>query len=145
MMPPRRRRLGGRQGVKESHGISLDRPPRCRKRINRAATSFRFPARAPALPAHRAVPNRAEAGTCGLHSDGRPIFPDDANGHRNLTAAAGAGFCGILTTFSSFGYETIRMAEDGNRLAAVLHAAASIIIALGAAYCGMALAHAITA
>ena len=59
---------------------------------------------------------------------------------RRVTAAAGAGFCGTLATFSTFGYETIRMAEDGNRLAA-----ASIIIALGAAYCGMVLAHAITA
>ena len=38
-----------------------------------------------------------------------------------------------------------RRAEDGGRLAAVLNAAAGIITALGAAYCGMALAHAITA
>ena len=38
-----------------------------------------------------------------------------------------------------------RRAEDGGRLAAVLNAAASIINAVGAAYCGMVLAHAITA
>jgi len=37
------------------------------------------------------------------------------------------------------------MAGDVDRLAAVLNAAASIIIALGAACCGMALARAITA
>lgn len=62
-----------------------------------------------------------------------------------MTAAAGAGSCGTLTTFPTFGYETIRMAGDVDRLAAVLNAAASIIIALGAACCGMALARAITA
>ena len=49
-----------------------------------------------------------------------------------------------LATLTTFGYETIRMAEEGG-LAAVLNAAASIITALDAAYCGMALAHPITA
>ena len=41
MMPPRRRGLRGRQVVKESHGASLDRPPWCRKRINRAPRGTR--------------------------------------------------------------------------------------------------------
>jgi len=50
-----------------------------------------------------------------------------------------------LATLTTFGYDTIRMAEEGARLAAVLNAAASIITALDAAYCGMALAHPITA
>jgi CrcB protein len=73
------------------------------------------------------------------------VFVAAMPAHTGVTAAAGAGFCGTLATFSTFGYETIRMAEDGARLAAVLNAAASVITALGAAYCGMALAHPITA
>jgi CrcB protein len=62
-----------------------------------------------------------------------------------VMAAAGTGFCGALTTYSTFGYETLRLAEDGARTYAALNAIAGIIAALGAAYCGMALAQALTA
>jgi CrcB protein len=65
--------------------------------------------------------------------------------HTSVMALAGTGFCGALTTYSTFGYETLRLAEDGARLYAGLNAAASIIAGLGAAYCGMAVAQAITA
>ncbi|MFI0451853.1 fluoride efflux transporter CrcB [Actinomadura sp. 6N118] len=58
-------------------------------------------------------------------------------------ALAGTGFCGALTTYSTFGYETLRLAEDGARTYAVLNAAVSITAGLGAAYCGMALAQAL--
>jgi fluoride exporter len=59
-------------------------------------------------------------------------------------AFAGTGFCGALTTYSTFGYETLRLAEDGARFYAVLNAGASVAGGLGAAYCGMALAQAFT-
>jgi CrcB protein len=61
-----------------------------------------------------------------------------------MMALAGTGFCGALTTYSTFGYETMRLAESGARFFAVANAAASIIAGLGAAYCGMAVAQAIT-
>ncbi|MFI0350796.1 fluoride efflux transporter CrcB [Actinomadura sp. 9N407] len=61
-----------------------------------------------------------------------------------VMALAGTGFCGALTTYSTFGYETLRLAEDGARTVALLNVAASIAGGLGAAYCGMVLAEALT-
>lgn len=61
-----------------------------------------------------------------------------------LMALAGSGFCGALTTYSTFGYETLRLAESGARFLAFANVAASVVGGLGAAYCGMALAQAAT-
>jgi CrcB protein len=44
----------------------------------------------------------------------------------------GTGFCGALTTFSTFGYETLRLVEDGSYSQAALNAAVSILLGLGA-------------
>jgi CrcB protein len=63
--------------------------------------------------------------------------------HPGLMAFAGTGFCGALTTYSTFGYETVRLAQSGARTLAVLNVGASILAGLGAAYCGMALAQAL--
>ncbi|RFU42042.1 fluoride efflux transporter CrcB [Actinomadura logoneensis] len=60
-----------------------------------------------------------------------------------LMALAGTGFCGALTTYSTFGYETVRLAETGARPAAVLNVVASIGAGLGAAWTGMVLAQAL--
>jgi fluoride exporter len=62
----------------------------------------------------------------------------------SLMAFAGTGFCGALTTYSTFGYETVRLAQSGARTMALLNVGASILAGLGAAYCGMALAQALT-
>ena len=64
-------------------------------------------------------------------------------GHGAADTVTGTAFCGAFTTYSTFSYETLRLAEDRAYLFAVLNAAASIIAALGAAYFGMAIAHAI--
>lgn len=58
-------------------------------------------------------------------------------------AGAGTGLCGALTTYSTFGYETLRLVEDGAGHYAVFNAAASIGAGLGAAFCGMAVAQAV--
>jgi fluoride exporter len=52
------------------------------------------------------------------------------------TALLGTGFCGGFTTFSTFAYETVALAEDGAAPMAVVNALASVGLALGAAFAG---------
>ncbi|MGH3775940.1 MAG: fluoride efflux transporter CrcB [Pseudonocardiaceae bacterium] len=61
-----------------------------------------------------------------------------------VMALVGTGLCGALTTYSTFGYETVRLLQEGARLFAVINAAASVIAGLGAAVLGSALAQALT-
>ncbi len=60
-----------------------------------------------------------------------------------VMALAGTGLCGALTTYSTFGYETTRLAQDGARLAALLNVAANIAAGIAAAFAGAALAMAL--
>jgi CrcB protein len=60
-----------------------------------------------------------------------------------VSALLGTGLCGALTTYSTFGFETVRLLEQRATFYAVLNATASIVAGLGAAFVGIAVANAI--
>ena len=73
------------------------------------------------------------AALLGAVSGGAGVSPE-------VLALVGAGFCGALTTFSTFGADVLRLAEARRVLAAVGYAAATLVLGLGAAALTWALA-----
>ena len=53
-----------------------------------------------------------------------------------VLAALGTGLCGALTTYSTFGYETFRLLEDGSTAYALMNVVASLVAGLAAAVLG---------
>jgi CrcB protein len=51
----------------------------------------------------------------------------------------GTGLCGALTTYSTFSYETLRLAEGGAKGYAAGNALLSVVAGLGAAFVGVTL------
>ncbi|SEG87079.1 camphor resistance protein CrcB [Actinacidiphila yanglinensis] len=64
-----------------------------------------------------------------------------ASGHVQLLL--GTGFCGALTTYSTFSYETLRLTEDDAWFLGAVNVVGSVVAGLGAAFTGAALAEAI--
>ncbi len=57
----------------------------------------------------------------------------------DVVVAAGVGFCGALTTYSAFGYETVRLGKEGTIRHGFLHVVLSVGAGLAAAYLGVAI------
>lgn len=53
-----------------------------------------------------------------------------------VLTVAGTGFCGALTTFSTFGFETLRLVETGAWRSAALNVVGSVAAGLGACAVG---------
>lgn len=53
-----------------------------------------------------------------------------------VVTLAGTGFCGALTTFSTFGFETTRLLEEGSLVEAGLNAVTSLVVGIGVATLG---------
>jgi CrcB protein len=53
-----------------------------------------------------------------------------------VLTVVGTGFCGALTTFSTFGFETVRLIEDGAWLEAGLNAVLGLVVGFAAVSLG---------
>src|SRR3954464_6784259 len=57
-----------------------------------------------------------------------------------VVALVGTGFCGTRTTFSTFGYDVVRMVEEKVQGRALAYLAATLVLGVGAAAAGYGLA-----
>lgn len=54
-----------------------------------------------------------------------------------VVALVGTGFCGALSTYSTFSYETLRITAEGARFYAVANIVLSLVAGIGAAALGL--------
>ena len=61
----------------------------------------------------------------------------------SVHALLGVGFCGALTTYSTFAFETTQLAETGAKLFAAANLTASVVCGMGAMVLGTIVADAL--
>ncbi|MFD1147227.1 fluoride efflux transporter CrcB [Saccharothrix hoggarensis] len=84
-------------------------------------------------------PSRFPFGTLAVNVVGSFALGCVAGASPALVALIGTGLCGGLTTYSTFSYETVRLAEEGHGWQAFANVAASLVAGVGAAALGYAL------
>ncbi|TQS42881.1 fluoride efflux transporter FluC [Cryptosporangium phraense] len=84
-------------------------------------------------------------GTFGVNVTGSLILGFVAAWPASTAVAAlvGTGFCGALTTYSTFSFEVLRLTQQRLRFLAVAYAGATVLAGFGAAAIGLILARAI--
>jgi len=60
--------------------------------------------------------------------------------HSPALLLVGVGFCGALTTFSSFAWETLQLAEQGGSRYALLNVVGSVVLSMAVAAAGWCIA-----
>jgi CrcB protein len=63
--------------------------------------------------------------------------------HPNWRVALGVGFLGAFTTFSTFAYDSVKLAEDSAYALAFLNVAGTVVVGLAAAFAGLAVGRAL--
>ncbi|MDG6108476.1 fluoride efflux transporter CrcB [Dactylosporangium aurantiacum] len=98
--------------------------------------------------ADRALKDRAPLGTFIVNVAGSALLGVLIGAGDALPATVktlvGTGFCGALTTYSTFSLETLMLVEAGRARRAALYATASLALGLAAAATGFATARALT-
>ena len=54
-----------------------------------------------------------------------------------VAALVGTGFCGALTTYSTFGFDVFRLVRERRVVVALVYVVASLVVGLTAAWLGM--------
>ena len=67
------------------------------------------------------------------------VVGGDAHLSPSVAALVGTGFCGALSTFSTFSFETVRLADDREWFHAAANVLVSLLAGLGAVSLGFAI------
>ncbi|QFZ17350.1 fluoride efflux transporter CrcB [Saccharothrix syringae] len=85
------------------------------------------------------LPRRFPWATLAVNVAGSFVLGVVAGASPAVTALVGTGFCGGLTTFSTFSWETVALVEAGRAGQALANVATSLVTGVAAAFLGYAL------